>query len=200
MTSESARGETASRWWGIRWRVASTLLSIFAVECLVFGLAMLPAAVFWVTERDWDVAGHAYAAAHRGYYEKVRTAVSWFTLVFLQPGPEADAVRDRVMPQLESDAFFLPDTLITGPDLAPSVVIGDGAHLSRQEGGRCLMRGESRFVRCLPHVCRAQRRARAAMPHSSGTHGSLSREHRTTTGGGHRADSPSCQQNNSTRN
>jgi 2-polyprenyl-6-methoxyphenol hydroxylase-like FAD-dependent oxidoreductase len=72
-----------------------------------------------LTERDWDVAGHAYAAAHRGYYAKVRTAVSWFTQLFLQPGPEADAVRDRVLPQLESDPSFLPDTLITGPDLAP---------------------------------------------------------------------------------
>ena len=72
-----------------------------------------------LTEHDWDAAGHAYAAAHGRYYNKVRTAVSWFTQVFLQPGPEADALRARVLPQLESDPFFLPDTLIAGPDLAP---------------------------------------------------------------------------------
>ena len=72
-----------------------------------------------LTEQDWDAAGHAYAAAHGRYYDKVRTAVSWFTQVFLQPGPEADALRARVLPQLQSDPSFLPDTLIAGPDLAP---------------------------------------------------------------------------------
>ena len=72
-----------------------------------------------LTEHDWDAAGHAYAAAHRRYYEGVRTAVSWFTRVFLEPGPEADALRDRVLPQLATDPAFLPDTLVTGPDLAP---------------------------------------------------------------------------------
>jgi 2-polyprenyl-6-methoxyphenol hydroxylase-like FAD-dependent oxidoreductase len=72
-----------------------------------------------VTEHDWDAAGHAYAEAHGRYYDMVRTAVSWFTQVFLQPGPEADALRARVLPQLESDPFFLPDTLIAGPSLAP---------------------------------------------------------------------------------
>jgi hypothetical protein len=46
VTAEPGCKESASRRWKIRWRVAWTLLSIFAVECLVFGLAMLPAAVF----------------------------------------------------------------------------------------------------------------------------------------------------------
>jgi 2-polyprenyl-6-methoxyphenol hydroxylase-like FAD-dependent oxidoreductase len=72
-----------------------------------------------LTEDDWSAAGHAYAAAHRQYYDKVRTTVSWFTQVFLRPGTEADALRARVLPQLESDPAFLPDTLIAGPDLAP---------------------------------------------------------------------------------
>ena len=47
-----------------------------------------------------------------------RAAVSWYTQLFLQPGSEADALRARVPPQLESDPLFLPDTLIAGPDLA----------------------------------------------------------------------------------
>ena len=72
-----------------------------------------------LADDDWDAAGHAYAAGHDRYYEKVRTAVSWFTQVFLEAGPEADALRARVLPQMESDPFFLPDTLIAGPDLAP---------------------------------------------------------------------------------
>lgn len=38
---------TLSRWWNVRFRVTWTLVSIFVVECLVFGLAMLPGALFW---------------------------------------------------------------------------------------------------------------------------------------------------------
>lgn len=37
----------ASGVWDIRFRVAWTLCSAFVVECLVFGLAMLPGALFW---------------------------------------------------------------------------------------------------------------------------------------------------------
>ncbi|MCW5979236.1 MAG: FAD-dependent monooxygenase [Bryobacteraceae bacterium] len=72
-----------------------------------------------LADDDWDAAGHAYAAAHDYYYDKVRTAVSWFTQLFMQPGQEADALRARALPQMASDPFFLPDTLIAGPDLAP---------------------------------------------------------------------------------
>lgn len=72
-----------------------------------------------LAEHDWDAAGHAYAATHSRYYDKVRTAVSRFTQVFLHRGPEADALRARVLPQLQTDPLFLPDTLIAGPDLAP---------------------------------------------------------------------------------
>lgn len=84
---------------------------------------------------DWEVAGDAYARAHDDHYTKVRTATSWFTRVFLEPGPEADALRERVMPQLESDPFFLPDTLVSGPELAPPTnahrarLFGDGAEV-----------------------------------------------------------------------
>jgi acetyltransferase-like isoleucine patch superfamily enzyme len=37
----------AAAWWKVRWRVTWTLVSIFVVECLVFGLAMLPGALLW---------------------------------------------------------------------------------------------------------------------------------------------------------
>lgn len=82
---------------------------------------------------DWGAAGHAYAASHNEYYERVKTAEAWFTLVFLQPGAEAEAVRARVLPQMESDPFVLPDTLFSGPDLAPPTeehrirIFGEGA-------------------------------------------------------------------------
>ena len=38
---------TLSPRWNVRIRVTWTLISIFVVECLVFGLAMLPGALFW---------------------------------------------------------------------------------------------------------------------------------------------------------
>lgn len=68
---------------------------------------------------NWDAAGNAYAAAHDDYYARIKTTLSWFTHVFLQPGPDAEKLRERVLPQLETDPFFLPDTLIAGPDMAP---------------------------------------------------------------------------------
>lgn len=93
-----------------------------------------------LSSEDWDIAGHAYAASHDEGHDSVRTVESWFTLVFLQPGAEADAVRARVMPQMESDPFVLPDTLFAGPDLAPPTeahrtkIFGEAA-TSRRAGG-----------------------------------------------------------------
>jgi 2-polyprenyl-6-methoxyphenol hydroxylase-like FAD-dependent oxidoreductase len=72
-----------------------------------------------LSTEDWDAAGHAYAAAHDRYYDSVRTTNDWFTKIFLRPGPEGDELRAHVLPHLESDPFFLPDTMVSGPDLAP---------------------------------------------------------------------------------
>ena len=52
MPSQSAggppgRGRTAVRRWDVRLRVAWTVVSAFAVECVVFGVATLPGALFW---------------------------------------------------------------------------------------------------------------------------------------------------------
>jgi hypothetical protein len=67
----------------------------------------------------WDTAGHEYAAAHERYFELVRTTNSWFTRIFLESGPDADALRARVFPRLEEDPSLLPDTQVAGPDHAP---------------------------------------------------------------------------------
>jgi menaquinone-9 beta-reductase len=72
-----------------------------------------------LVDDEWDAAGHAYATAHDQYYAKVHTTNSWFTQIMLEPGPEADALRARVLPQVESDPSVLPDTMVAGPDLAP---------------------------------------------------------------------------------
>jgi hypothetical protein len=48
VATEQPEGKSvASGQWTARLRVTWTLVSIFAVECLVFGLAMLPAVLFW---------------------------------------------------------------------------------------------------------------------------------------------------------
>jgi menaquinone-9 beta-reductase len=72
-----------------------------------------------LADEEWDAAGHAYAAAHDRYYGHVRTTNGWFTQVWLEPGPDAEALRARVLPQLEVDPLLLPDTMVAGPDLAP---------------------------------------------------------------------------------
>lgn len=72
-----------------------------------------------LADEDWDAAGDAYADAHDRCFEKVRTAESWFTQVFLEPGPRGDALREHVLPQLPTDPLFMPDTLFSGPDFAP---------------------------------------------------------------------------------
>lgn len=68
---------------------------------------------------DWNAADDAYATAHDRYFECVRTTNSWFTQTWLQPGPDGDAVRARVLPLMESDPLALPDTMVAGPDVAP---------------------------------------------------------------------------------
>lgn len=72
-----------------------------------------------LADEDWDMACRAYAVEHARYYENVRTTNSWCTQIVLQPGPEADALRARVLPLMASDPDFLPDTQVAGPDFAP---------------------------------------------------------------------------------
>jgi menaquinone-9 beta-reductase len=80
---------------------------------------------------DWDTACHAVAIDHDRCFDRIRTAESWFTRIFLEPGPDADALRGRVLPQMESDPFFLPDTIFSGPDMAPPTA----EHWTRIGGG-----------------------------------------------------------------
>lgn len=65
---------------------------------------------------DWDAAGHAYAAEHDRYYGTVRTIEDWFTKLFMEVGPEADARRGRAMPRLMEDPTRTPDVLLAGPE------------------------------------------------------------------------------------
>jgi 2-polyprenyl-6-methoxyphenol hydroxylase-like FAD-dependent oxidoreductase len=85
-----------------------------------------------LADEDWDAAGHAYAAAHDAYFSKLRTSEAWFSAIFMESGPEADALRLRVLPKMVLDPGFLPDTFIAGPEQAPPTeeqrtrIFGDG--------------------------------------------------------------------------
>jgi 2-polyprenyl-6-methoxyphenol hydroxylase-like FAD-dependent oxidoreductase len=64
---------------------------------------------------NWEAAGRAYAREHDRYYDQIHTAEDWFTRFFYTTGPEAIAIRARVLPQ-ENNGSHLPDTIQSGPD------------------------------------------------------------------------------------
>jgi len=66
---------------------------------------------------DWDVAGHAYAAAHDRSSRATQMANTWYTQLFLETGAEADARRARALPLIAQDPTRDPDTLFCGPDV-----------------------------------------------------------------------------------
>lgn len=69
-----------------------------------------------VADNNWDAAAHAYAEAHDRYYGTLHTLEDWFTTLFMDQGPEADARRQKAIPQLMADPMRQPDVLISGPD------------------------------------------------------------------------------------
>lgn len=72
--------------------------------------------------RDWDEAGHAYAAEHDRYHGVIHAVTRWLHRMFLEQSAEAAALRSRALPLLERDRSRLPDHHVSGPDLP----FGDG--------------------------------------------------------------------------
>lgn len=70
-----------------------------------------------LNDSDWDRAGNAYAAEHDRYYGVMHQITRWFTQLFLEQGPEADARRQRAMPLIAGDMTRVPDHLVSGPEL-----------------------------------------------------------------------------------
>jgi 2-polyprenyl-6-methoxyphenol hydroxylase-like FAD-dependent oxidoreductase len=66
---------------------------------------------------DRDAAGHAWAETHDAYARDVRTCDGWYTDVFLDVGPGADALRARALPLLAADPTRIPDTPLGGPEV-----------------------------------------------------------------------------------
>jgi 2-polyprenyl-6-methoxyphenol hydroxylase-like FAD-dependent oxidoreductase len=72
-----------------------------------------------VADDNWDAAGHAYADEHDRQFHDLHKVESWFTSIFMEPGPEANARRAKALPQVAMDQTRIPDTFFSGPGSAP---------------------------------------------------------------------------------
>ena len=68
--------------------------------------------------QDWEEAGHAYAEEHRQYYGVIHAAELWQTELLLEPGPEADARRQKAFAAWKEDRSRGLDVLFSGPGSA----------------------------------------------------------------------------------
>jgi 2-polyprenyl-6-methoxyphenol hydroxylase-like FAD-dependent oxidoreductase len=66
---------------------------------------------------DWDQAGHHYARKQDSYFHNTHKVCGWLRTLFQDPGPEAQALRQRAMPKIAEDLTRVPDHLFSGPDL-----------------------------------------------------------------------------------
>jgi 2-polyprenyl-6-methoxyphenol hydroxylase-like FAD-dependent oxidoreductase len=70
-----------------------------------------------LSHEDWHMAGQAYADEHDRYYGVVHTVQHWFTQLFLETGPAAEARRARALPLIAQDGTRIPDVLSSGPEV-----------------------------------------------------------------------------------
>ena len=71
-----------------------------------------------LADDDWDAAGHAYAEEHDRQFHDLHKVESWFTCIFMEPGPDADALRAKALPQVAMDQTRIPDIFFSGPGSA----------------------------------------------------------------------------------
>ncbi len=72
-----------------------------------------------LADDDWDAAGDAYAEEHDRQFHDLHKVESWFTGIFMEPGPEADARRAKALPQVAMDQTRIPDIFFSGPGSGP---------------------------------------------------------------------------------
>src|SRR5262245_53251941 len=70
-----------------------------------------------LSHSDWDQAGHEYARQHDTYFHNAHKVCGWLRTLFQDPGPDAQALRQRAMPLIAGDLTRVPDHLFSGPDL-----------------------------------------------------------------------------------
>ena len=67
-------------------------------------------------QRDWDAAGHAYAAEHDRYYGAIHRLTDWMRTILYDPTAEAAAIRARAFPLMAQDSTRRPDIVGIGPE------------------------------------------------------------------------------------
>lgn len=70
-----------------------------------------------VESDDWDAACNKYAQAHDEHYKTIVTAENWMTQILIEPGPEADARRARVLPLWFQEPDRQPKMATFGPSI-----------------------------------------------------------------------------------
>ena len=65
--------------------------------------------------QDWDAGGSAYSQQRGQYWKVIQTIEDWQSTVLMDTGPEADALRDKVLPSWNADRSRHPDTFFAGP-------------------------------------------------------------------------------------
>jgi 2-polyprenyl-6-methoxyphenol hydroxylase-like FAD-dependent oxidoreductase len=68
---------------------------------------------------SWETAGSDYAAEHDRRYGAVHRVTGWIRTLFLDPGPEAAAIRERALPRIVAEPARRIDYVGLGPE-APS--------------------------------------------------------------------------------
>jgi 2-polyprenyl-6-methoxyphenol hydroxylase-like FAD-dependent oxidoreductase len=72
-----------------------------------------------LANRNWDTATRQYAAEHDRRYEAVHRITDWIRTLFLDPRPEAAAIRARALPRIAAEPSRRVDYVGLGPS-APS--------------------------------------------------------------------------------
>jgi 2-polyprenyl-6-methoxyphenol hydroxylase-like FAD-dependent oxidoreductase len=68
-----------------------------------------------LAEEDWEVAANDYAAEHDRRYDAVHRITSWLRTLFLDPRPEAAAIRERALPRIAAEPARRIDYVGLGP-------------------------------------------------------------------------------------
>lgn len=64
---------------------------------------------------DWAAAGNSYSEKRSQYRDVIRTVEDWQSTVLMNTGPQAGALREKVLPSWSADRSRHPDTFIAGP-------------------------------------------------------------------------------------
>jgi len=70
-----------------------------------------------LVSENWGTAGHTYAAEHDRYVHVNHSVNLWFSELYLETGPQADARRARALPLIAEDPTRQPDMGFCGPDI-----------------------------------------------------------------------------------